>query len=248
MAEVATALKLGTTGLVLQLIEEGHAPLDLEIDEPVETMQELSQDQDRQWIVRLQSGKTISAIDIQEAFLAAAQAHYRGQDDETDWVLDQWEAVLQDLRGDYTTLVGRVDWASKLWLLETFREAEQMTWADPALKSLDLEYHNLHQGKGLYYGLMEEGRVSRLTTDKAIALAMDHPPRNTRAFGRGELVRHLLACGPSDEPADSKPEERFSPSYVINWSIFQLRGHAPFPMPDPFKTYVQEVRSHLRAT
>ena len=122
------------------------------------------------------------------------------------------------------------------------------SWADPALKSLDLEYHNLHQGKGLYYGLMEEGRVPRLTTDKAIALSMDHPPRNTRAFGRGELVRHLLACGPPDEPTDPKPEERFSPSYVINWSIFQLRGHAPFPMPDPFKTYVQEVRAHLQTT
>jgi proteasome accessory factor A len=246
MAEVATALKLGTTGLVLQLIEEGHAPIGLDLDEPVETMQELSQDQTRQWIVRLESGKTISAIDIQEAFLAAARAHYRGQDDETDWVLDQWEAVLRDLRGDYTTLVGRVDWASKLWLLETFREAEQMTWADPALKSLDLEYHNLHQGKGLYYGLMEEGRVPRLITDKAITLAMDHPPRNTRAFGRGELVRHLLACGPPDDPDDSRPEERFSPSYVINWSIFQLRGQVPFPMPDPFKTYVQEVRAHLQ--
>jgi proteasome accessory factor A len=35
---------------------------------------------------------------------------------------------------------------------------------------------------------------------------------------------------------------------VINWSIFQLRGQAPFPMPDPFKTYVQEVRTHLQTT
>ena len=179
-------------------------------------------------------------------FLAAAQEHYRGQDDETDWVLDQWEQVLNDLRGDYQALVGRVDWASKLWLLETFREAEQLTWADPSLKSLDLEYHNLHQGKGLYYGLMEEGRVPRLITDKAITLAMDHPPHNTRAFGRGELVRHLLACGSPEAQADLKMEERFSPSYVINWSIFQLRGQAPFLMPDPFKTYVQEVRTHLQ--
>jgi proteasome accessory factor A len=154
---------------------------------------------------------------------------------------------LHDLRGDYQTLVGRVDWASKLWLLDTFREAEQMTWEDPALKSLDLEYHNLHQGKGLYYGLMDEGRVPRLITDKTITLAMGHPPRNTRAFGRGELVRHLLACGSLDEAADPKLEERFSPSYVINWSIFQLLGHAPFPMPDPFKTYVQEVRAHLQS-
>jgi len=245
MAEFATALKLGATGLVLQLIEEDHAPRELEIREPVEALQEISQDQERQWWVQLQSGKTVSAIDIQEQFLAAAQAHCRGQDEETDWVLEQWESVLQDLRGDYTTLVGKVDWASKLWLLESFRDAERLEWHDPMLKSLDLEYHNLNQAKGLYYGLLEEGRVPRLTTDKAIALATNHPPRNTRAFGRGELIRHLLSGPP--ESGEPRQEERYFPSYVINWSIFQLRGQAPFPMPDPFKTYVQEVRSHLSA-
>ncbi len=245
MAEYATALKLGTTGLVLQLIEDGKAPRDLEITEPVEALQEISQDQERRWMVQLQSGRTLSAIDVQEQFLDAAQREYRGQDEETDWVLNQWASLLQDLRGDYEKLVGRVDWASKLWLLESFREAEKLDWADPMLKSLDLEYHNLHSGRGLYFGLVDEGRVPRLTTDKAIALAMDHPPRNTRAFGRGELVRHLLACGFPAETDDPKKDERFFPSYVINWSIFQLRGQAPFPMPDPFKTYVQEVRSHL---
>lgn len=248
MAEVATALKLGTTGLVLQLIEEGKAPRALEIDEPVETLQEMSQDQDRQWLVRLQSGKTISAIDIQEQFLAAARDAYAGQDEETDWVLNQWESVLQDLHGDYTKLVGRVDWASKLWLLESFRDTEKVEWQGPMLKSLDLEYHNLQPDRGLYYGLLEEGCVPRMTTEKAIALAMEHPPRNTRAFGRGELVRHLLACGPPDEPDDPKPEERFLPPYVINWSIFQVRGRAPFPMPDPFTTYAQEVRTYLQAS
>ncbi len=245
MAEYATALKLGTTGLVLQLIEDGTAPRDLDIVEPVEALQDISQDQDRRWLVQLHSGKTISAIDIQEQFLEAAERRYRGQDEETDWVLQQWRSVLQDLRGDYERLVGRVDWASKLWLLESFREAEKLDWSDPMLKSLDLEYHNLHPGKGLYYGLMEEGRVPRLITDKAIALATEHPPRNTRAFGRGELVRHLLACGSPPEAEHSKPDERYFPSYVINWSIFQLRGQAPFPMPDPFRTYVQEVRDHL---
>ena len=91
--------------------------------------------------------------------MAAAKAHCQAQDEETDWVLTQWEAVLQDLRGDYAKLVGRVDWASKLWLLETYREAEQTDWDDPVLKSLDLEYHNLDPTKSLYYGLLEEGRV-----------------------------------------------------------------------------------------
>ncbi|MDH5667435.1 MAG: proteasome accessory factor PafA2 family protein [Nitrospira sp.] len=244
IAEFATALKLGTTGLVLQLIEEGHIPTDLVIDEPVESLQEISQDQDRRWLVRLMSGKTISAIDIQEQFLSAALEYCKGQDSETDWVLTQWEAVLRDLRGEYTNLVGRVDWASKLWLLETYRESEGVGWDDPMLKSLDLEYHNLHSEKSLYHALVEEGRVPRLTTDAFIESAMTHAPRNTRAYGRGELVKHLLAGAPL--PGEDLPEREdpFAPSYIINWSIFKLRGCPPFPMPDPFKTYVQDIRTH----
>jgi proteasome accessory factor A len=248
MAEYATALKFGTTGLVLQLIEEGHAPRDLDLHEPVETLQELSRDQERRWLVRLASGRSLSAIDIQEQFLAAAQAHCRGQDEETDWVLAQWEAVLEDLRGDYTKLVGRVDWASKLWLLESYRESERVDWNDPMLKCLDLEYHDLHPEKGLYAGLAEEGRTPRLTTDRAIELAMGHGPWNTRASGRSELVKHLLLADPPWEASDPTTDARFLPAYVINWSIFQVRGRAPFPMPDPFRSYTQDVRAHLQKT
>jgi proteasome accessory factor A len=49
-------------------------------------------------------------------------------------------------------------------------------------------------------------------------------------------------------PADAQPvpsEERFFPAYVINWSVFQVQGRAPFPMPDPFNTYVKDVQEHL---
>jgi len=244
IAEFATALKLGTTGLVLQLIEEGHISTGLEIDEPVESLQEISQDQDRRWLVRLMSGETISAIDIQEQFLAAALKHCKGQDNETDWVLAQWEAVLRDLRGEYTKLVGRIDWASKLWLLETYRESEQVDWDDPILKSLDLEYHNLHPDKSLYHGLVQEGRVPRLTTDSFIESATTHAPRNTRAFGRGELVKYLLADTALGGEGLLDEEDPFAPRYIINWSIFKLRGRPPFPMPDPFKTYVQDIQAH----
>jgi proteasome accessory factor A len=247
MAEVASALKIGTTSLVLQLIEEGHHPVGLEIHEPVEALQEISHDQERTWLVTLASGKTISAIDVQEQYLEAARKHCVGQDEETDWVLGQWESVLNDLRGDYTTLVGRVDWASKLWLLDSFREAERLEWSDPILKSLDLEYHNLDSNKGLYAGLVQEGRVPRVTTDTAIALAQQHPPRNTRAFGRGEVVRHLLTCGSPETADEDGGTQRFLPAYVINWSALQLRGRSPFLMPNPFKTYVREVKEYVNA-
>ena len=71
-------------------------------------------------------------------------------------------------------------------------------------------------------------------------------PKNTRAYGRSELVKYLLACGTPAETEHAQPDERFFPAYVINWSIFQLRGRTPFPMPDPFKTYIQDVRAHLQ--
>ena len=242
MTEYATALKMGTTGLVLQLIEDGHAPRGLDISEPVETMRELSRDPERAWLVTLESGDTMSAIDLQRRFLEAAQQHYKGQDEDTDWVLGQWEAILRDLSVDYTKLVGRVDWASKLWLLETFREEDpRISWDDPMLKSLDLEYHNLDPERGLYFGLEQEGRAPRITTDKMVALAKDGPPKNTRAFGRGELVRHLLSSASPGEEETWK----VSPSYIINWSIVHLKGGDPFPMPDPFKTYAPELRRHI---
>lgn len=115
------------------------------------------------------------------------------------------------------------------------------------LKSLDLEYHNLHPARGLCYGLEEEGRGPRLTTDKSVQLAEDHPPRNTRAFGRGELVRHLLHSAEKGllGEAVSSYGDHASCDYIINWSNFKLRDAAPFFMADPFKTYVQDVRSHL---
>ncbi len=245
MAEYANALKLGTTALVLQLIEEDHAPDGLQVADAVEALQEVSQDQDRKWVVTLESGRTISAIDLQQAYLAAAHTYCQGQDEETDWVLAEWARVLEDLRGEYTALVGRVDWASKLWLLETYRESEGAGWDDPMLKSLDLEYHNLHPARGLYWGLVDEGKVPRVTTDRAIELAKTQPPRDTRAYGRSEVVRHLLACGPPPEQEELPIRDRMHPAYVINWSAFHLRGRDPFLMPNPFKTYVQEVRSHL---
>ena len=213
----------------------------------MEALQDISRDPDRQWIVRLESGQSISAIDIQEQFLVAAQRHCKARMRRPTGCSSNGKLCCTDLRGDYAKLVGRIDWASKLWLLETYREAEQAGWDDPMLKSLDLEYHNLHPERGLCYGLEDEGRGPRLTTDKVVHLAQDNPPRNTRAFGRGELVRHLLAGGASEDAGDEAvdPDDRLACDYIINWSNFKLRGASPFLMGDPFKTYVQEVRDHI---
>ncbi|MEO5657209.1 MAG: proteasome accessory factor PafA2 family protein [Nitrospiria bacterium] len=230
LCEVATALKVGTTSLVLQLIEDGARLDGWTLMDPVGALRSISRDPSRRWMVELADGRTMSAVTIQEGYAREARERYYGQDDETDWVIDQWERVLTDLQGDYRQLVGRVDWASKLWLLETFREAEGVEWGDPWLKSLDLEYHNLQPSKGLYFALGDEGRLDRYVTDEAVELAVAGPPRNTRAFGRGEAIRHLMGT---------------KSRYVITWSGLLVEGRQPFRMPDPFVTYAVAVAAHL---
>lgn len=245
MAEEATALKMGTTGLVLQLIEDGFAPTHLAFDDPVQTLRAISRDPTREWHVTLSTGATLTALDIQEQYWEAADKQYRGQDEETDWVLTHWESVIQDLRKGYSAVVGRVDWASKLWLLEHFREAEGLEWDDPWLKSLDLEYHNVSPTAGLYHGMVEEGQVPRFMTDESVALSKHRPPRNTRAFGRAEVIRHLLESSQGQVNAfdDAQDSPRFPP-YVINWSVLQIRGNPVLIMGDPFRTYLKDAQAY----
>ena len=153
MSEYATALKVGTTSLVLDLIEAGHRPRNLGLSDPVQAIKDISRDQNFEWVVELESGDTISAIDLQREYLKLAQKILKGRDDDTDWVLAAWESVLDDLEKDWTNVTDRVDWAAKKWLLETFMEEENLDWDDPWLESLDLEYHHIHPERGLYYSL-----------------------------------------------------------------------------------------------
>jgi proteasome accessory factor A len=186
MCQWATALKIGTTALVLDLIERGHAPR-LELANPIETTKVLSRDQSLQWLIPLKDGRTISAIDVQRLYLAAARKHAEA-DEETTWLLAEWEAVLDDLAADYWRCRDRVDWVAKKFLLTTFRESEQLEWDDPWLQSIDLEYHNVSLEHGLYYELMREGQMRRIVSEDDVRRAIFQPPPTTRAFFRGRSV------------------------------------------------------------
>ncbi|MBW3625340.1 MAG: proteasome accessory factor PafA2 family protein [Armatimonadetes bacterium] len=184
LCETSTALKVGTADLVLSLLEEGWSP-GIAVATPVEAIQTVSRDPSLKWIVPLADGRTIPAVDLQRVYLAAARERLAGRDDETDWIINEWEAILDGLESDPRALADRLDWVAKRNLLETYGEAEALTWADPILQSLDLEYHNVDPDAGLYYGLEALGEVRRLTTEDAIEAARTTPPTDTRAALRG---------------------------------------------------------------
>jgi proteasome accessory factor A len=190
MSEYATALKVGTTQLVLELIARGAVPA-LELDQPVAAIKQISRDADLKAVVRLKSGRHLSGLEIQEWYCETARRELAGTDPETDWTLQEWAETLRLLMQDRSGLVGKLDWVTKQWLLETFVREEHIGWDDPWLASLDLEYHNIDHERGLHRGLESEGKVWRLTTEEDVEQAMIAGPPDTRGGLRGLCVRRF---------------------------------------------------------
>ncbi len=188
LSEYATALKVGTTALVLATLEAGYGPPGT-LKDPVRTLKELSRDQTYKWLVELEEAGTISALDVQRAYLKAAQEVFRHRDAETNWLLQEWESVLDDLEADPMRCADRLDWVAKHRLLQTFIESEKLSWRDEIVRSLDLEYHALDLNRSLFYELQNQGAVRRIVTEDEIARAMRQPPTDTRAYIRGLCVR-----------------------------------------------------------
>lgn len=190
MCEYATALKVGTTRLVLDLIERGAMP-HIELDQPVAAVKQLSRDPDLKAVVRLKDGRRLSAVELQAHYCEAARRELAGSDEESDWLLNEWSNTLGLLSQDRSQLVGKLDWVTKQWLLETFLREERIGWDDPWLASLDLEYHNINPEQGLYLGLEAEGKAWRMTTDEAIDEAIRNGPSDTRGGLRGLCVQRF---------------------------------------------------------
>jgi len=230
MSPFANALKVGTTALILTLLEEGDLPDDVILHDAVMATRQISHEGTGRGVVPLEDGRTRSALDIQREFHAHAARVLGGRDVETDWILENWAFTLDALCTKPELLLGGVDWISKKWLLETFCESEGLTWQDPWLQSLDLEYHNINPARGLFHALTPAKAIGAFNAHAARPEATRVPPADTRAHGRGLAV--------------SLFQERKLP-YVINWDTIAIESARQLPMPDPFETYEAHVREFV---
>src|SRR5688572_11513764 len=230
MSPFATALKVGTTACVLSLLEEGRLPKNFILADAVQSTRDVSRDATGAWMVRLENGKTIGALDIQAQFLELARTHLGGASEETDWLLESWNFTLEALSNKPETLIGGVDWITKKWLLETFMESEGIGWDDPWLQSLDLEYHNIDPAKGLFFGVNAAKRIGEWNNSVRQPTAAFQPPTNTRAYGRAQAVAWFQK---SEQP------------YVINWDSIACDNRDFLVMGNPFEVYSDEVARFL---
>jgi proteasome accessory factor A len=191
MAEYSTYLKVGVTAVVLTMIEEKGALPEIELEDPVRSIKEVSRDIGLKSPIRLSDGRKFTAIEIQRLYLEAAHRYFeRSEADQgTQDVLKKWGSVLDRLEEDPMQLSRELDWVIKLELIRSYREKKKCEWDDSRLAMMDLQYHDLRTEKGLYAALEKDNYVDRITTDREIEQAEQNPPTDTRAYFRGMCLK-----------------------------------------------------------
>jgi proteasome accessory factor A len=233
MSETTTMLKVATCDLVLRMIEEGVVMRDLTMENPIRAIREISHDVTGRRKVRLANGREASALDIQQEYLNRARDFVDRRELETPLivrVLDLWERTLKAVEsGDFGLVEREIDWVIKWKLIERYRSQHGLPLSHPRIAQLDLAYHDIHRGRGLYYLLEKRGAVSRVTDDLRVFEAKSVPPQTTRARLRGEFIK--------------RAQERRR-DFTVDWVHLKLNDQAQRTVlcKDPFRA--QDERVH----
>jgi proteasome accessory factor A len=196
LSEVATFLKVGTTALVLAMIEDDFLPRDLTPLAPVAALRAVSYDLSLRKPIDLVDGTSITAVEMQWEYLDRAKKYAEehgldciGAPDVGAEVLRLWEHVLTTLETDPMALARQLDWVAKYRLVDGYRAKHDLRWDDDRLRAMDLQYHDLRPERSL----ASRVGLQRLTTDREVADAVTEPPPDTRAWFRGKCLQRWAA-------------------------------------------------------
>ena len=231
MSETTMLLKVGATDLVLRMVEAGVVLRDMTLDNPIRAIREVSHDMTGRSRVRLANGREMSALEIQYEYLACARdfTSRNGLNAVSERVLEMWERALDAIEtGNLDKVAREIDWVTKYRLIERYRAAHNLPLSAPRIAQLDLAYHDVRRGRGLYYLLQRAGAVDRITRDLDIFEAKSVPPQTTRARLRGEFIK--------------RAQERRR-DFSVDWVHLKLNDQAQgaILLKDPFRSADERV-------
>jgi proteasome accessory factor A len=226
MSEYTTFLKLGSTACMLRMIEAEDFELrDLSLENPVRAIRDFSHDITCRKKVRLESGRELSALDIQRVYLDRALkfADSHGFSSTEMRALEMWEHCVTTIENDPLKLDTEIDWVIKYNLIESFRAKHNLPLDDARVATLDLQYHDIRRDRGVFYRMQDRQMVDRICKDDDIELAMDLAPQTTRAKLRGDFIRA------------AKEQKR---DYTVDWVHLKINDQAQKTVlcKDPFKS------------
>ncbi|RZS43477.1 proteasome accessory factor A [Herbihabitans rhizosphaerae] len=231
MAEPTTLLKVGTANLVLEMIEEGVQFRDFSLDNPIRAIREISHDLTGRKPVRLAGGREASALDIQREYYERALEHVarRSPDPVAERVMELWGRTLDAVEHQQLDKIDReIDWAIKLRLVNRYRRKHDMDLSSPRIAQLDLAYHDIRRGRGVFDLLQRKDLVQRVTEDPEIEAAKDTPPQTTRAKLRGDFIAAAQEAGRD---------------FTVDWVHLKLNDQAQRTVlcKDPFRAVDERV-------
>ncbi|HEY3610668.1 MAG TPA: proteasome accessory factor PafA2 family protein, partial [Pseudonocardiaceae bacterium] len=231
MSEVTTLLKVGSANLVLEMIEQGVQFRDFSLDNPIRAIREISHDLTGKRPVRLAGGREASALDIQREYHSKAAEHVsrRGSDPVADRVIELWGRTLDAVESQELSKIDReIDWAIKYRLVEQYRAKNGMELSNARVAQIDLAYHDIRRGRGVFDLLQRKGLVERVTNDDDIEAAKDIPPQTTRAKLRGDFIAAAQAAGRD---------------FTVDWVHLKLNDQAQRTVlcKDPFRAVDERV-------
>lgn len=194
MSEFATFMRFGIVSLALELLESNAFP-EIKYDPvfAVSDFHHISSKISGWWLKGITQGHK-DALAVLDAVVRRGKELLTGCDFVTDLLLIVLEDTISKLGTDPFELVGRVDWVTKLHILNAFA-GDGNGGDEMKLKNQDMAYHDLDPETGLYWFLRDEAtgslRMERLVSNSVIEYAVSEPPKDTRARARGEVVKLL---------------------------------------------------------
>jgi Pup amidohydrolase len=193
LSEIATLLKVGTTAIILAMVEDDAGPVrDLSISDPVRALHQVSADLSLARPLSLSDGSTATALELQWELFGAARKYAEehglaalgDQGDVGALVMGHWETTLEGLESDPASLADSLDWVAKRQLLLAYQDRHGCGWDDPRVAALGLQYHDLRPDRSIYQRL----GLRRLVTEAQANEAVTEPPPGTRAWFRGKCL------------------------------------------------------------
>lgn len=221
MAEPSFALKVGSMLLMLEMIEAGFELPEVELRDPISQIRLVSRDLQARTPLECVGEKHTTALALQQGYCAAAKRwlEYRHEDgsgtsnEQMAKVVELWQRTLTALdSGDLSAVEREIDWVIKWNLLKRYQEKFDCPLDDPRLAQIDLTYHDIRPGRGLFLVLEARGAVERWSSDAAIAHARNIAPETTRAHLRGRFLQ--------------KAEELHAP-VTVDWLRLKLNEPEP---------------------
>jgi proteasome accessory factor A len=78
-----------------------------------------------------------------------------------------------------------LDWVAKYRMISGYRDRHRLSWQDPKLAAMDLQYHDVRPERSLF----ARAGMEQLLAPEDVERGITEPPTTTRAYFRGQCLR-----------------------------------------------------------